>query len=131
MKKILIIDDDEDFLEWIHAGLVQEEYQIITSMTGKAGLEIALKEIPDVAIIDLHLPDLDGLEICRSIRKSQTGNRIAVILITGIYKEVEVKEKGYELGADDFLVKPFSYEQLKIRLAKLIKKYDDKRIMIK
>jgi DNA-binding response OmpR family regulator len=120
MKKILIIDDDEDFLEWISEGLAHDGYDIRTAKTGKEGLAVALQEVPDVAIVDIRLPDIDGFEVCRCIKSSINSDKTAIILITGVYKEVEAKEKGFSAGADDFLVKPFSYEQMQIRVARQI-----------
>jgi two-component system, OmpR family, alkaline phosphatase synthesis response regulator PhoP len=120
MKKILIIDDDEDFLEWLSTGLIRDGYTLLTALSGKAGLHLIASEHPDLVIADIQLPDIDGFEICRRIRESEATHVLPVILVTGVFKEVEAKEKGYALGADDFLVKPFSYDQLRIRVARRI-----------
>jgi DNA-binding response OmpR family regulator len=116
MKRILIIDDDEDFLEWITTGLTKEGYAISTATTAASGLSLLREQVPDVAIIDIYLPDIDGFEACRRVKNDQATASVPVILVTGVFKEVEALEKGYQSGADDFLIKPFSYEQLRLRV---------------
>lgn len=121
MKKILIIDDDEDFLDWVVAGLSQENYELLTAETGRGGLAVLDKVFPDLIIIDLHLPDIDGFEICRQLKSNTLTAVIPIMMVTGVFKEVEAKEKGYAMGADDFLVKPFSYQELRLRVQKQLK----------
>ncbi|MHB9154194.1 MAG: response regulator transcription factor [Endomicrobiales bacterium] len=125
MKRIVIIDDDEDFLEWLSTGLTRDGYDIVTAMTGKEGLALLQSRLPDVAIVDISLPDMDGFEICARIKNDPAASAVRIILVTGVFKEVEAKEKGYRAGADDFLVKPFSYEQLSIRVMHQIREKEE------
>lgn len=125
MKRIVIIDDDEDFLEWLSTGLTRDGYDIVTAMTGKEGLALLQSRLPDVAIVDISLPDMDGFEICTRIKNDPAAEAVRIILVTGVFKEVEAKEKGYQTGADDFLVKPFSYEQLSIRVMHQIREKEE------
>jgi DNA-binding response OmpR family regulator len=122
MKTIVLIDDDEDFLEWVVAGLSRDGYHILTATTGKKGLALAESRLPDLVIVDIQLSDINGYAICHALRKNAQTAAIPLILVTGVFKEIEAKEKGYRAGADDFLVKPFSYEQLRVRVLRQLKR---------
>lgn len=121
--KILVVDDDLDFLEWLDYGLKEKgDYEIYSAETMEAGWKMILKVLPDIAIIDIKLPDGDGFELTKRIRQNAVTSSLAVLLVTGVYREIEYKEKGYTIGADDFLVKPFSYAQLAVRIARQLQK---------
>lgn len=122
-RTVLIIDDDEDFLEWVSTGLSHDgRYRILRAETGKKGLELARAEIPDVAVIDIYLPDSNGFDICKQLKHDAVTAAVSVILVTGVFKDIEALERGYQSGADDFLIKPFSYEQLRVRVLRQLKK---------
>jgi two-component system, OmpR family, alkaline phosphatase synthesis response regulator PhoP len=122
MKKILIIDDDQDFIDWVTTGLSREDFEITAAETGKKGLEAAKSVKPDAVILDIYLPDADGVELCRQIKGDKDLKNTSVILVTGVFKEIDSIEKGYQSGADDFLIKPFSYDQLRIRVLRQLRK---------
>ena len=119
-KKILIIDDDPDFLAWIECGLLPDGYAVLTAQTAVDGLRRARQEHPDRVILDIKLPDRDGFCVCQDLKADPRCGHMRVMLITGVYREVEYKERGYLIGCDDFLVKPFSYEQLRARVHRLL-----------
>jgi two-component system alkaline phosphatase synthesis response regulator PhoP len=122
MKKIVLIDDDVDFLEWVSLGLSHDGYAILSAATGRKGLDIIRKDNPDLIIADIQLPDIDGFAICRALKGDPGTRPIPILLVTGVFKEIEAKEKGFAAGADDFLVKPFSYEQLRLRVTRQIQR---------
>jgi DNA-binding response OmpR family regulator len=122
MKKILIIDDDQDFIDWVSTGLSREDFEIHSASTGKSGLEKVKNDKPDVIILDIYLPDANGVELCRQIKNNKDTKDTSIILVTGVFKEIDAIEKGYQSGADDFLIKPFSYEQLRIRVLRQLRK---------
>jgi DNA-binding response OmpR family regulator len=116
MKKILVIDDEEDFLEWVKTGLSAEKFEVVTAENGKTGLKLAATQKPDLVIVDLYLPDIEGFDICNQLKSNPDTKHIPVILVTGVFKNIDAIDKGYQNGADDFLIKPFSYEQLRVRV---------------
>ena len=122
MKKILVIDDEEDFLEWVATGLSNENFEVITAENGRAGLKLLETHQPDLVIVDLYLPDIEGFDVCQQLKSNVNTKHIPVILVTGVFKNITAIDKGYQCGADDFLIKPFSYEQLKVRVLRQFKK---------
>ena len=118
MQKILIIEDEPAIL----LGLKDElsgYYTIFTAANGKTGLELALSEQPDLILLDLILPDLDGFDICRRLKEK--GIDSSIIMITARGQLVD-KVKGLELGADDYVTKPFSLEELKARIKAVLRR---------
>jgi DNA-binding response OmpR family regulator len=122
MKRILVIDDDEDFLEWVETGLASENFQVITAENGRGGLKLVETHEPDLVIVDLYLPDIEGFDICQQLKSDNKTRHIPVILVTGVFKNIDAIDKGYQSGADDFLIKPFSYEQLRIRVLRQLRR---------
>lgn len=117
--KILIVEDDAGLNRGISFALLQEGYETITAQNQKKGWEFFCRKQPDAVVLDLNLPDGDGIELCRSIR---TKSDVPVIILTA--RDMEVDEiMGLESGADDYITKPFSVSVLKIRLEKALKKY--------
>ncbi len=123
-ERILVIDDDEDFLNWIVFGLNNAGYEVITSTTAKDGLKL-LEEKKDeilLVIIDIALPDKNGFELIKNVKLKYS--YIPIIGISGVYKSQDVIYKGYELGADEFLVKPFSYEFLMVKIKNILRYFN-------
>ncbi len=104
---ILVVDDEEDILELIAYNLKKEGYQVITVLTGELALKETRNRLPDLILLDLMLPGLDGLEVCRQLKNSQTTRTIPIIMVTAKGEESDVVT-GLELGADDYIAKPFS-----------------------
>ncbi len=112
-KTVLIIDDEPDLVEILTDHL--SEYNVISSSNGKAGLERALNDKPDVIISDIHMPEMDGLTMLKELKKA--GSTIPVIIITAFGDKQKIKT-AWDNGAFDFLDKPINYEQLKSTVRK-------------
>ena len=112
MKKILVVDDEKPISDIISFNLENEGYAIEKAYDGEQALEVFEKSQPDLVILDLMLPKMDGLEVCREIRKQST---VPVIMLTAKDSEID-KVLGLELGADDYVTKPFSNRELIARV---------------
>jgi DNA-binding response OmpR family regulator len=116
--KILIIEDEPAILLGLKDELSQQ-YVTFSALKGKQGLEIALRERPQLILLDLLLPDMDGFELCQSIKEN--GIDASIIMLTARDQVVD-KVKGLELGADDYITKPFSLEELKARIKAVLRR---------
>lgn len=120
--KILIIEDDQGLNRGISFALLQEGYETILAENKETGWKLFRSKQPDAVLLDLNLPDGDGIELCRLIRSE---SEVPVLMITA--RDLELDEiMGLESGADDYITKPFSISVLKIRLEKALKKYKQK-----
>jgi len=117
-KKILLIDDDPVLLDTLRYRLTREGFLVITAEDGVAGLELARQEKPDLVVLDLMLPELDGFDVCRILRKE---SNLPILMLTARETETD-KVVGLELGADDYLTKPFSLRELIARIRALIRR---------
>ncbi|MCZ8540876.1 DNA-binding response regulator, OmpR family, contains REC and winged-helix (wHTH) domain [Paenisporosarcina quisquiliarum] len=120
MVVILAVDDDIHTLELISIYLSQSGYRVIKGINGKEGLDILEHELPDLAIIDVMMPIMDGFQLTKIIREQYN---IPVLLLTAKGK-LEDKEKGYIAGSDDYLVKPFEPKELLFRIRAILRRYD-------
>ena len=123
MKKILIIEDDKDIVEMIKYNLKKEQYTVAASFTGKQGFSSAKKDRPDMILLDLMLPDIDGFEVCKLLKNNELTRRIPIIMLTAKSREAD-KVAGLELGADDYLTKPFSPRELSARIKAVLRRVD-------
>ena len=112
-KRILIVEDEENIVDILAFNLRREGYETMEAMDGAAGLELALARDPDLILLDLMLPSMDGFEVCRRIREA--GRTTPVIMLTAREEETD-KVLGLELGADDYITKPFSMRELLARV---------------
>ncbi|MEJ2110116.1 MAG: response regulator [Acidobacteriota bacterium] len=119
--RILIIDDEEDLIELARYNLEQEGFQVQGALDGESGLAIAIKEQPDLVLVDLMLPGMDGLEVCRSLRANSSTASIPVIMLTAKSAESD-RIVGLELGADDYVTKPFSPRELAARVKAVLRR---------
>lgn len=111
-RTVLVIDDEQPIVEILKFNLTKEGYTVLEAYDGAAGLELALTQNPDLILLDVMLPKMDGFEVCRKIReKSST----PIIMLTAKEEEVD-KVLGLELGADDYMTKPFSVRELTARV---------------
>lgn len=117
--KILIIEDDVKISNFIKKGLEEEFYTIDTSFDGQEGLYLAQIYNYDLIILDLMLPKLDGLSVCKKIR--ETNKKIPILMLTA-KNELEDKIKGFDYGADDYLAKPFFFDELTARIKALLRR---------
>ncbi|MDF2947460.1 MAG: response regulator with CheY-like receiver domain and winged-helix DNA-binding domain [Bacillales bacterium] len=120
MKKILIIEDDSSIAELQRDYLEAEGYQVDIESSGESGLQRALTESYDLFILDLMLPNVNGFEICREIRKERD---VPIIFVSAKKEDVD-KIRGFRLGADDYIVKPFSPSELVARVKGHISRYE-------
>jgi signal transduction histidine kinase/DNA-binding response OmpR family regulator/ligand-binding sensor domain-containing protein len=119
LPTILVVEDNEDLREYMRIEF-GPKFKMIEADNGEAGLEIALKEIPDLIISDLMMPKMDGIEFCKAIKKDQRTSHIPIIILTAHTSQFN-KIRGYEIGADDYITKPFSSELLVLRVENLLK----------
>ena len=118
--KILVIDDDQKIATMVKRGLTFEGYEVVVANNGREGLMEILEQPPELIILDVMMPGIDGLEVCRRIRKD--GN-IPILMVTG-RDSVADRVEGLETGADDYLVKPFAFEELVARVKALLRRTD-------
>lgn len=112
-EKILIIEDERELINGLRLNLEFEGYEVISAEDGEEGLERALKDAPDLILLDIMLPKKDGLDVCREIRRQNLTTPI--IMLTAKGEEVD-KVVGLEIGADDYITKPFSLKELLARI---------------
>jgi phosphate regulon transcriptional regulator PhoB len=121
MKRILIIEDDRDIVELVRYNLAQEGFQMVAASDGSAGLASVKKSPPDLLLLDLMLPRLSGLEVCKAIRREPSLNRLPILMLTARGEESD-RVIGLELGADDYVTKPFSPRELVARVKALLRR---------
>ncbi len=111
-RTVLVIDDEQPIVEILKFNLAKEGYSVLEAYDGATGLELALLENPDLILLDVMLPKMDGFEVCRKIREKSS---VPIIMLTAKEEEVD-KVLGLELGADDYMTKPFSVRELTARV---------------
>ncbi|MSO20862.1 MAG: response regulator transcription factor [Acidobacteria bacterium] len=121
MKKILMIEDDRDIIELVRYNLEKEGYRVTTAQDGATGLAQFRKSQPDLLILDLMLPRMSGLEICKELRRDTKARRIPILMLTARGEEAD-RIVGLELGADDYVTKPFSPRELVARVMALLRR---------
>lgn len=120
-EKILIVDDEKDIVRMLEYNLKKEGFRVITCGDGESALDLAYRESPGMVILDLMLPGMDGLEVCKSLKKESKTQSIPVIMLTAKSQETD-KIIGLELGADDYLAKPFSPRELIARIKAVLRR---------
>lgn len=119
MTKVLLVEDDRSILLGLEKNLRFEGYEVVTATDGEEGLRLAFDAQPDLIVLDLMLPKLNGFEICRSVRKRDPA--VAILMLTAKTMEAD-KVTGLDLGADDYVTKPFSVKELMARIRALVRK---------
>jgi two-component system OmpR family response regulator len=125
MSKVLVVDDDAPMLEVLKYNLIDEGHEVITAEDGIHALELARRERPDLILLDLNLPGLDGLEVCRILRKEMA---VPVLMLTARDRESD-KVLGLESGADDYMTKPFSVRELMARIRAMLRRSQRQDLM--
>lgn len=120
-KTILIVEDEEDILALIHYNLTREGYKVLTATSGEQGVKLASEQHPDLIILDLMLPGIDGLQVCRELKQRDGTRHIAVIMLTAKGEEADIVT-GLELGASDYVTKPFSPRVLLARIKAVLRR---------
>ena len=118
MKKILVVDDEKPISDIIKFNMAKEGYEVLTAFDGREALEVFSAENPDIIILDLMLPEIDGLEVARTIRKT---SNVPIIVLSAKDTEFD-KVIGLEIGADDYVTKPFSNRELQARVKALLRR---------
>ncbi len=119
--RILIVEDDPTLLETLEYNLLNQGYEVLKAVDGHTGLKLARGESPDVVLLDVMLPGIDGFEICRILRKEEYN--VPILMLTARSEEVD-KIVGLEMGADDYLTKPFSMRELLARVKALLRRVE-------
>jgi len=120
-EKILIVEDDRDIVELIQYNLEKENFKIQVATNGQKALDQARRHHPDLILLDLMLPEIDGLEVCKILKKDSKTSHIPIIMLTAKSSESD-KIIGLELGADDYITKPFSPKELIARIRALFRR---------
>ncbi len=120
-KTVLVVEDEEDILALLHFNLIKAGYDVVCATCGEEGLDSVSKHKPDLVLLDLMLPGIDGLEICRRLRSQESTKDTPIIMLTAKGEESDVV-KGLELGADDYVTKPFSIKVLLARVNTVIRR---------
>lgn len=120
-SRILIIEDDKDIVELVRYNLDKGGFRVLACGDGVSGLAQIRKSLPDLLILDLMLPKLSGLEICKEIRRDEKMNRLPILMLTARGEEAD-RVVGLELGADDYVTKPFSPRELVARVKALLRR---------
>ena len=134
MKKgtVLIIDDEKDLIELVRYNLEKEGFDVIAATDGQSGLEVVKKHRPDLVMLDLMMPGLDGLQVCQRLRADPRMGRVPVIMLTAKATEAD-RVVGLELGADDYITKPFSPREVVARVKAVLRRsspqQDDRQVI--
>ena len=120
-KNILVVEDDLDIRELISFNLQNQGHQVFEAKDGEAGIDKAREKLPDLILLDLMLPGIQGLDVCRVIKSDQETKEIPIIMVTALGQEEDIV-KGLETGADDYITKPFSIKVLIARVNAVLKR---------
>jgi phosphate regulon transcriptional regulator PhoB len=121
MPKIIIIDDEKDIIELIAYNLENEGFSVLKAFDGEAALRMIKSKKPDLAILDLMLPGINGIDVCKSVRANPEISGLPIIMLTAKTDEID-KIIGLELGADDYMTKPFSVKELMARVRTVLRR---------
>ena len=119
-ERILVIDDDPSATDFLRRGLSYEGYAVEIANSGRGGLDSARDRAPDLVVLDIMMPGIDGLEVCRRLK---AGGDVPILMLTARDAVVD-RVKGLETGADDYLVKPFAFEELLARIRARLRRHD-------
>src|SRR5262245_47224366 len=120
-EQILVVDDEEDLLELIRYNLSKEGYRVACAATGEEAVQKAKADLPGLIVLDLLLPTIDGLEVCKSLKNDPKTGHIPIVMLTAKGEEVDIVT-GLEVGADDYITKPFSPRVLLARIKAVLRR---------
>ncbi len=121
MARILVIEDERDLQEVLAYNLRHAGHEVLAAARGREGLALAAQHRPDLVLLDLMLPDVPGTEVCKTLKKAEATQNIAVVMLTAKGEEID-RVVGFELGADDYVVKPFSVRELLLRIEAVLRR---------
>jgi len=124
-EKILIVEDEKDIIKMLEYNLKKEGFKVIDARDGEDALDLAVREYPDLILLDLMLPGIDGLDVCKTLKKESKTSSIPIIMLTAKSQESD-KVVGLELGADDYITKPFSPRELIARIKAVLRRATEK-----
>jgi len=124
---ILIIEDEPDISELIEYNLSQSGYCILVSNNGEKGIENTRKHLPDLILLDLMLPGIHGIDVCRILKNDKDTSGVSIIMLTALGQEEDII-KGLETGADDYVTKPFSFPVLEARIQSVLRRVKNENI---
>lgn len=122
-QKILLVDDEKDILEFISYNLKKEGYEVLTARNGRDGIELARKYLPQLILLDVMMPEMDGIETCEEIRKIAGLENIVIAFLTARGEDYS-QIAGFEAGGDDYIIKPIKPKVLISRIRALLKRYE-------
>ncbi|HLH30203.1 MAG TPA: response regulator transcription factor, partial [Terriglobia bacterium] len=126
MERVLIVDDDPDIQRLVSYNLTQAGFQVTAASNGRSALDTVHEDPPDLIILDVMMPDIDGMEVCRTLRQEEASRRIPIIMLTARGEEID-RVVGFEIGADDYVMKPFSPRELVLRVKSILRRVRDDR----
>ena len=126
-EKVLIVDDEEHIVELLQFNLVNAGYKVITANNGLDALKKVKEHKPDLLLLDLMLPGMDGLDVCKEIKRDKETSKTSIIMLTAKSEELD-KILGLELGADDYITKPFSIRELLTRVKAVLRRSNSDEI---
>ncbi len=121
MSKILVVDDDKAINELIKVNLKLVGYDVIQAFDGIQGFALAKQELPNLVILDVMMPNVDGYTVAQRIRQNDSTKNMPILMLTAL-SDIEDKGRGFSIGIDDYLVKPFDMEELKMRVKAILKR---------
>ncbi len=121
MAKVLVVDDEPDAVELVSFNLKAAGYEVVTADDGNEAIKRARQHSPDLVLLDVMLPEVDGLEVCKLLRRDPVTSGVPIIMLTAKAAEID-RVLGLELGADDYMTKPFSPRELVLRVKNLLKR---------
>ncbi|MHC1727430.1 MAG: response regulator [Syntrophobacteraceae bacterium] len=121
-SKILVVEDDQDIAQLLALTMKKAGYEVLVSENGFDGLSLVRRQSPDLVILDLMLPGMDGFEVCREMKRDPRTATIPILILTARGEEID-RVIGLELGADDYVVKPFSPRELLLRVRAILRRY--------
>jgi DNA-binding response OmpR family regulator len=121
MARILIVEDEPDLRELLHAALSSAGYDVVTAADGRQALNAARAQAPDLVVLDLMLPDMDGTDVCRTLRAEPQTSTAAVFIVSA-KNDLLDRIGAFQEGADDYLVKPFSFRELLLRIRAMLRR---------
>jgi DNA-binding response OmpR family regulator len=130
MKNIVVIEDDKDVIDVVRYFLEKEQYRVHVAQDGLSGIELSIRIIPSLILLDVMLPKMNGMDVCRKLRADGRLNNVPIIMVTA-KGEVTDKIRGLEIGADDYVTKPFSPHELVARVKANLRRREGKFLSIR
>ncbi len=130
MSSILVIEDEKDILDLVEYNLKQSGFKVLTAIDGGSGLDQAIRKRPNLIILDLMLPGMDGKDVCRALKSNPVTKAIPILMLTAKAEELD-RVIGLELGADDYVTKPFSPRELVLRIKAILRRVTSEKEDVK